>query len=150
LTKHQHHEEDEQAAVIEWSRYVRVDVAGAACRLDDYLFAIPNGAYLGGTPGQRAFQMARLKKVGFRGGASDLVLSLPRGSWHAFYLEMKKRRAQFRSGGEAASSVTKEQQKFARQMTAAGYLWLAAFGFDEAKTYIEHYLAGRDPRAVVP
>lgn len=56
-------EHDEQVAFVAWFRLQFPKVL---------IFAIPNGAYLSGTPGQRAAQMARLKAEGLMPGVPDL------------------------------------------------------------------------------
>lgn len=146
MPKHKYHEEEEQALVIEWARYARVLVDGNLRPLERYLLAIPNGAYLGGTARQRSAQMWRLKRVGLRSGAGDLLLTLARGSWFGFFIEMKKRRNQFRYESECARAVSDDQKLFGEHVLEAGYLWMVVYGFDEAKAAIERYLAGRDPR----
>lgn len=129
-------------AVIDWARYVRTTEGP----LRQFLIAIPNGTYLGGTKGQRAAQMARLKRVGLRPGAHDLLLALGRHIWHGFWIEMKKPRQAFRGPADVESAVSEEQVEFARDMERARYLCMVAYGFAEAQKYIQVYLAGADPR----
>lgn len=69
-------ESDLQIACVNWFRY----------QYPQYrmlLFAIPNG-------GKRNITTAiNLKREGVVSGVPDMFLSIPRGEWHGFYLELK-------------------------------------------------------------
>lgn len=132
-------EELEQAALMDWARYVKTELGF----LSDYLFAIPNGAMLGGDLRLRSLQAKRLKRTGMMPGASDLFLAIPRRQWHGFYIEMKKPMKYFGSMGEARRAISKDQAEFGKRMLAAGYLWMVFFGGDQARAGIELYLAGK-------
>jgi len=134
----QHLEEAEQAAVMEWAAYRRAPLGP----LRRWIVAIPNGAYLAGTPGQRIAQMARLKKAGLRPGAADFFVMVAVGGWHGLWVEMKKRRNQFRSAREASASVSPAQAQFREDATAAGYRHAVCYGFEEATEQIGRYLEG--------
>lgn len=139
--KPRHLEEDEQALVVQWAALKRTEFG----LLTRHLFSIPNGAYLAGSEKKRGAQMGRLQRAGLRVGASDLFVALPRRQWHGLYVEMKKERVAFRSRAEADGAVSDEQRIFGEDMLEAGYLWIVAYGFDEAKHVIEAYVDGREP-----
>lgn len=125
-------EEAEQCALIEWADLARVPRGAMAGRkIGEFLFSIPNGAYLSGSPRQRGMQMSRLKKQGLRPGVSDLFLSLPASARHGLYIEMK------RPGPGRTSNA---QIDFAAKMMQAGYLAALCRGFSYAKAAIESYL----------
>jgi hypothetical protein len=136
----QHLEELEQQAVVDWAAF-KGTRHGPLVR---FMFAIPNGAHLAGDTAKRSFQMARLKKTGLRKGAGDLLVMIACGGWHGLFVEMKKRRDQFRSAAEAAAAVSREQREFAVDAKAAGYAHAVCYGFEEARARIESYLEGRD------
>lgn len=128
-------EDHEQRCVIEWAALVKVPRGAMAGRkLGEFLFAIPNGAHLSGSPGQRAAQMARLKKAGLMVGVSDLFLSLPASARHGLYIEMKR---------IGPGKVSEEQTEFATKMMQAGYCVALCRGFERAKAAIEQYLSGQ-------
>jgi len=133
-----HLEEAEQVAVMQWADYQRAPLGP----LRRFIVAIPNGAYLAGSPGQRTAQMARLKKAGLRPGAADFFVMIAAGGWHGLWVEMKKRREQFRSAREASSAVSAEQAQFSADATAAGYRHAVCYGFEEAAEQIRSYLEG--------
>lgn len=146
LRRPQNLEELEQYRVIAWARTIETEHG----LLAENMFAIPNGTFLGGSARQRAFQMTRLKRAGLRPGAADLFVSLPRREWHGFYVEMKKQRSDFRGLAEIKRAVSDDQADFGRRVLAAGYMWCAAFGFEEGRDAILAYLGGRDPRLELP
>ena len=116
-----HSESAEQIAVVEWSKYHN--------ELKN-LMMIANGAFLAGTKIQRAKQMSRMKKEGFRVGASDLFLPLARNNKHGLWCEMKVK------GGR----VSDNQKKFLLDMDEAGYECVVAFSAEEAIDYIKRYV----------
>ena len=97
--------------------------------------AIPNGAHLAGSPVQRARKMNRMKKEGFKNGASDLFVAVPCHGMHGLWVEMK-------NAGCTKSSVSKEQYEHIELMRSMGYAagWCA--GFEEARQFISNYMAG--------
>ena len=88
------------------------------------LFAIPNG-------GQRnVVTAARMKKEGVLAGVPDLFLSVPRGEWHGFYIEMKW-------GKNTASEA---QEKFMLYAQKYGYKCQVVNSFDQFVREVEFYL----------
>lgn len=142
-------EETEQAVVIEWAAWqpAPFELEG---KLVDYLFSIPNGAYLAGDETQRARQMERLKRTGLAPGAADLFLALPQGRrYHGYFIEMKKPLEAFPTRNRALASISAEQQIFGHNRLITAYLWSVCFGADEAISNIRAYIAGGTPTSEV-
>ncbi len=106
-------ESQEQAAFVAW---FRLQFPGVL------IHAIPNGAYLSGTPRQRADQMARLKAEGLEPGIPDLHIP-SRGLW----IEMKRRH-----GGR----LSPEQRHAIHQLESLGDTVIVAKGWDAAKAAV--------------
>jgi len=120
-------EHNHQVAVVSWFKLQYPDLA-------DCIIAIPNGSHLAGTPKQRAQKMNKMKKEGFKPGASDLFIAVPRGTFHGMWLEMK-------DIGKTKSSVSPAQSDHLITMTNQGYYSRWAAGFDEAKWLASLYMA---------
>lgn len=116
-------EHDEQVAVVDYlnSRYPNV-----------LFWATPNGAHLAGNIRQRSAAMNKLKAEGFLPGVADIIIFEPRGEYSAMFLEMKRVK-----GGE----VSENQDWFLAQIEERGGFGVVAHGFDEAKEFIDDYLA---------
>lgn len=112
---------------MQWARTQRY----LTWRLSDLLLMIPNGAYLGSDPKQRAITMARMKRTGFRGGIFDYLLPVPRGTSPGLWVELKRRQK---------SQVSDEQRAFQLDMDRLGWRCVIARGWEEAKVAIESYL----------
>lgn len=133
-----HRESGEQAAVIQWSEYQSIPTFHL--KLRRFLFSIPNGTHLAGDSKSRARQMAVLKKEGLTPGASDLLLAWPNQGYAGLFLEMKKRREDFRSESAARRAVSEPQVDFLDHMTFAGYAVAVCYGANEAIAAIMHYM----------
>lgn len=116
-------EHTEQVALIQWFRLQHKKYAKC-------LFSIPNGAHLAGDARLRAIKMNNLKASGLVPGVSDLMLMIPKGSYHGLFLEMKVK------GGKLSDS----QKEFMTVATLMGYQAVVCYGFDEAKDAITEYL----------
>lgn len=103
----------------------------------DLGFAVPNGAYLAGTPKQRAAQWARLKKAGAKTGVSDLFWPVPRQGYHGLWIEMK-------ADGRTASSESQDQRDWRAAMSAQGYRAELCFGAEQAIAVLQGYF-GLEP-----
>lgn len=90
------------------------------------LFAVGNGGM------RSAITGAIMKREGVRRGTSDLILLVPRGKYHALAIEMKTETGKLRP----------EQTTFIAAARAQGYMAGAAYGFDDAKRFIEAYMRG--------
>lgn len=116
-------EHDEQVAVVDY----------LFRKYPDALFwATPNGARLSGGPSRRAAQMNALKAEGFLPGVSDLIIFEPRGKYHCFFLEMKRK-----TGGV----VSENQVDFLAQAEKRGAFTAVANGADEAIELIDWYMS---------
>lgn len=116
-------EYQEQGAVIDWwwQAHKTFELPVFA------LFSVPNGAYLANAH----YGAAMLKKAGMRSGAPDLVLAVPRGTYHGMFAEMKSI-----NGRESD-----EQQAFGAYLESAGYKFAFCYGADAAIELIKQYLA---------
>lgn len=72
-----------------------------------------------------------LKAAGLKTGVPDLCLPVARGDFHGLYIEMK-----FGSG-----RTTKAQEEFMSMLQTQGYKTAVAYGADQAREIIRHYLA---------
>lgn len=122
-------EDDEAKWLCQWARVQR----WKQWRLSDLLIMIPNGAVLAGDARQRAMQMAKMKRMGFRKGVADYILPIPRGKYPGLFLELKRR-----SGG----IVSDEQALFKLDMDVLGWATAICKGWEEAKDKINQYLHG--------
>ena len=132
-------EDAEQRALVEWAGMHRLAPApnrqpGAS--ILTYLFAIPNGG------SRDVREAARMKAHGVKAGVHDLMLALPHDGWAGLWIEMKKRRDQFKTPGEAKRAVSDAQHEWADLMRLAGYKVVVAYGAAEAIEAIKAYLGG--------
>lgn len=125
-------ESDEQQWLFQWANTQK----HGGLRLSDLLIMIPNGAVLAGDARMRAMQMAKMKRIGFKVGVSDLFLAVPTPHYAGLWLEMKR---------TELSVTSTEQLDFQAKMRAVGYATAIAKGWIEAKEAIEAYL-GRQQR----
>ena len=79
--------------------------------------------------------MNAMKAEGLTPGAPDLILMIPKGGYHAMFLEMKAK------GGKVSDS----QKEFMAAASSMDYKTVVCYGFDEAKEAITNYLqSGKD------
>ena len=117
-------EHDEQVAVINWCFY---NTAKHPCL--DLIFAIPNGAMLGG--GRiGGIRMNSLKAEGLRPGVSDLFLPAARRGYHGLFLEMKT----------SKGKPSENQLEFIANVSEQGYYAVICHGAAEAIDILEWYL----------
>ena len=95
------------------------------------LFAVPNGAHLAGTVGQRCAKMNRAKAEGLRVGVPDLLLLTPRHGFHGLAIEMKRIKG---------SKVDAEQIEWLEWLNSQGYMAVLCKGADAAMETIKNYL----------
>ena len=113
-------EEDEQAAVMEWT--VLMEKQLPELRL---LFHIANG-------GERHPAVAqKLKKAGVKKGVPDLFLPVARGGFHGLWIEMKRKK-----GGR----VSDEQKQWIADLEGEMYRCFVAHGAEEACGELFRYL----------
>lgn len=110
-------ESELQSSCVSWFRY----------QYPQYkllLFAIPNGGF-------RYYSTAqRLKKEGVISGVPDLFLSIARGAYNGFYIEMKTEK----------TKLTENQEKFIHQVTKHNYKVEVIRSFDQFQREINYYL----------
>lgn len=90
------------------------------------LFAVPNGGRRDKLTG------VQMQAEGVKKGVSDVMLLVPRGQYHGLCLEMK------RANGGVVSDYQKE---FGAAVTAEGYAFCVAYGWQQAKATLEWYMA---------
>lgn len=115
-------EHDLQTACVAWFRYQHPHLI---------LFAIPNGAFLQGTPQQRIKQWAKLKAEGARPGVADLFLAVPTSRGGGLFIEMKA----------GKGKQTQEQIEFERVVRGAGYGYVVCRSLDEFIEAVEGWRA---------
>lgn len=112
-------EAQHQKLIFDWSRSVRKTYPELAL-----LFHIPNG-------GRRdAIEARHLKQQGVKRGVPDLCLPVPRGGYHALYIELKTEKGR----------VSKEQRWWLERLNKTGCLAVVCHGWREATWTIENYL----------
>lgn len=118
-----HAEHDLQVACLRW---FRLQYPGKA-RL---LFAIPNGAFLAGTPLQRAKAWKRLEAEGAQSGVADLFLAIPSGDCAGLFIEMKTQRGRQQPA----------QKEFEAAVVSEGYGYAMPRSLDEFMRVVKMYL----------
>lgn len=131
-------EHQEQKTLFEWLQRVAV----RECPLVEYLvFAVPNGAKLGGNERLRTIQMSQLKAEGFLPGVSDVLCLIPSSGYHFLAVEMKKRNRQNeKTNGFITGGVSESQREFLAAVNQAGGLDVVCYGADEAIGIFRRYL----------
>ena len=117
-------EHDEQVAIIDWCF---AQTAKHPCL--DLIFAIPNGAMLGGGK-IGAIRMNALKAEGLRPGVSDLFLPAARHDFHGLFIELKT----------TAGKPSDNQLEFIANVSKQGYYAIVCYGADEAIDVLKWYL----------
>ena len=113
-------EADEQKLLFEWMEYAEVMYPEL-----ELCFHVVN-------EGKRSYRAGfDLKKQGMKPGVPDICLPVPKGKYHALYIEMKRVK-----GGR----VSEAQNWWIDKLNAAGNLAVVCHGFDEAKAVILGYL----------
>jgi hypothetical protein len=91
-------------------------------------FATLNGLVIGPAQAMRA------KRAGLKPGVPDIVLPVPRGSYHGLFIELKRR--------DERIEPSELQVAWLDNLTAQGYLALCCHGADDAEKTILNYLGG--------
>ena len=74
--------------------------------------------------------------MGLKRGVSDYFLAYPVNPFHGLWLELK------RTGRR--SRVSAEQLMWQERTRKVGYMSVTAYGWEQAKEFIEEYLRGQD------
>lgn len=117
-------EEGEQKALMCWcsqnyTKYTELQ----------WLHHSPNGG------SRHKAEAVKFKVMGVKNGFPDLILPIPRGSWHGLFIEMKKK-----NGG----IVSDEQAKWGVFLLSAGYGFKVCYGWEDARDTLVQYLEWRD------
>ena len=88
------------------------------------LFAVPNGGL------RDKITAGKLKASGVKKGVPDIFLSIAKGGWFGFYIEMKK----------LGEKPTKEQLEFKKSVEDRGYLWMCFDSWEIARDALMHYM----------
>ena len=120
-------EHAEQVAVIYWCFHNTANHPEL-----DLIFAIPNGAMLGG--GRiGAIRMHALKAEGLRPGVSDLFLPAAHKGFHGLFIELKTHKG----------TPSDNQLEFIANVSKQGYYAIVCYGASEAIDILEWYV-GKD------
>lgn len=101
--------------------------------------SIPNGAVLGNDERTRIIRAGRLKAEGMKNGVHDTFLPVKRGCFSGLYIEMKKR-SEKPVKETSKGGLNDDQIAFGKFVTEQGFLWVCAYGWEEAWSYLEQYL----------
>lgn len=115
-------EHSDQCALLEWATRAQGQWPELAL-----LFHIPNGGARDRVTG------AQLKAAGVKAGVPDLFLPVARHGWHGLFIELKVN----------GNQPTDKQAAWLDALTAQGYLAVACWGWDDARTTLEAYLGGK-------
>ena len=119
-------EHQEQKSVVEWW-----SLAYPLYR--DYLYAVPNGSYLGKDETTRFITMKKLKAEGLRKGIPDLSLDIPNKHYHGLKIEMK-------ATGRTWAHVSKDQRVKLAMFESAGFKAIPCAGVIDAINEIKDYV----------
>jgi len=117
-------EATEQTALFNWARKARDEHPELAL-----MHHIPNG----GT--RNHVEAMRLKEQGVKSGVPDVCLPVPKGKYHALYIEMKRA-----DGGK----VSEDQRAWINALNRVGNYAVVCHGYIEARETILKYLRGID------
>lgn len=120
-------EKHEQESYFSWLNYIRYQ----GDRVQDFAYAIPNGAFLAGNPAKRAIQANYLTKQGMKAGVPDVCLAIAVLPFHGLYIEFKR---------IGASSPQPNQLEWHARLRKQGYCVHVCHGFEAAKAITLWYL----------
>lgn len=107
-------EDEEQKALVKWMTLKNI-----------LFYHIPNGGY------RSKSEAARFKALGVQAGVPDICIPMPKKGYSGLYIELKRRK-----GGK----LSEEQVVWLSLLGACNYQAVVAYGWDEAREYIEEYL----------
>ncbi len=124
-------EEQEQRTLVEWARLSRRRLPAL-----QLLFHVPNGGL------RHPVTAQKMKLLGVQSGIPDLILPVPRKGFHGLFLEMK--REVHRPTGKRTvtkGKLSDSQLWWIDNLRLQGYRVEVCYGFEEAKSVLEDYLA---------
>ncbi|MGL6008513.1 MAG: VRR-NUC domain-containing protein [Culicoidibacterales bacterium] len=100
----------------------------------DDLFAIPNGAKVGGKVNKKGFPIGakRLKDEGMLSGAADLQFAVPFGDFHGLFIEMKT----------PINDLSPAQRKFLKRRAELDYAVEVCKSTEQFMSVIMSYMQG--------
>lgn len=113
-----HLESKLQQSCVTWFRYQYHSIS-------DLLFAIPSGGY------RNITEAKIMMGEGVTPGIPDLMLAVPKGIYHALWVEMKS----------AKGKLSKSQKHMIALLKEQGYAVAVCYNFDEFKNTVEQYLS---------
>jgi hypothetical protein len=116
-----HEESNIQQKCVEWFKYNFPTTVIAS---------FPNGAFLGGTPVQRAKRWNILKREGAMLGIPDLIICMPSGGYHGLFIEMKTPKGKLSENQIACNA----------QLEFSGYCVKVCRSFDDFRNAVNTYL----------
>lgn len=120
MTEAQH-----QSALFKWASQPAVRMVYPELKM---LFHIPNG-------GKRdPIEAKHLKEQGVKKGVPDLCLPVPRGEYHALYIEMKTEKGR----------TSEAQEWWIEELLKQGNLAVVCHGWEEAVICLTNYLRPKD------
>jgi hypothetical protein len=122
------YESEEQAAYFSWLYYLRYE----GKRIWDFAYAVPNGAFLAGTPKQRAIQARKLIKQGLKPGYPDLGIDIAVAPYYGLRIEMKRIGAPKPKPGD-------DQSMWHARLREQGYYVAVCFGLKQAQAVTLEY-----------
>lgn len=102
-------------------------------QFEKLLFAIPNGALIGGAKNQKTghpIGASILKSEGMTEGVPDLLLALPRGGFSGLFIEMKT----------IVGSLSPEQREYLELLASVGYAVCSPKTADQFDQYVTAYM----------
>lgn len=129
-------EQQEQGALIDWAKTVRMPKPWQKKKLSDFVFAIPNGEH------RKPGVAAKLKWQGVKAGVSDLFLPFPSHGYRGLWCEMKKPTRAYDTDGERRRALTDGQREWLELMRGQGYVGITCWGWDEARELFLAYVGG--------
>ncbi len=122
-------EDQEQIALFEWARLARGKHPELAL-----LLHVPNGG------SRHLLEAVKLKRMGIKPGVPDILLPVPRRGLSGLWIEMKRESLRPKTA-KGKGGVSEDQTWWLKELWRHGYQASVAWGFEEARTIIERYLA---------
>lgn len=123
--RRRHDEDNHQAAIFRWAEYSQ----GLYPELS-MLCHMPNGGK------RNKIEAARLKAQGVKRGYPDILLDVPRGTFHGLRIELKAPKDDGRRQGTASP----EQREWLAKLDQQGYRAVICVGWESARDEILSYL----------
>jgi len=120
----QRREHNEQVLIFKWA-----GMQGNVYPELELLFAIPNASY--GSSKRDIIRGMYFKSEGRKSGVPDICLPVPKGKYHALYIELK---------ASKGSKIRPTQKKWLEALKKAGNYTKICYGSEDAIKTIKDYL----------